>query len=100
MSTQPKITHSRIQKDHQEESMKSFEEIYAESAKNATLTVGFAGKSGKLLVENATNAAESIVLDGATSTVSVGGDTAGDGQIQVRNASGKNTVSLNSSVKV
>ena len=80
--------------------MKSFEEIYAESAGNATLTVGFAGKSGKLLVENAGNAAESIVLDAATSTATLGGDTAGDGHLQVRNASGKNTVTVTGSVKV
>jgi len=80
--------------------MKSFEEIYAESARNATLTVGFAGKSGKVLVENAENAAESIVLDAATSTASLGGATAGEGHIEVRNASGKNTVTVNGSVKV
>jgi hypothetical protein len=98
MSTQP--YQPRIRREDQEENVKTFEEIYAESAKNATLTLGFAGKSGKLLVENAADAAESIVLDAATSTATLGGNTAGDGQIQVRNALGKNTVSVNASVKV
>src|ERR1700760_4375893 len=52
------------------------------------------------LVEKAQNGAESIVLDASTSTASLGGDKAGDGNIQLWNASGKNTVSVTSSVKV
>jgi len=80
--------------------MKSFDQIYTESGKTATLTLGFNGTSGKVLVEKAQNAAESIVLDASTSTASLGGDKAGDGNIQLWNASGKNTVSVTSSVKV
>ena len=80
--------------------MKSFDQIYTESAKTATLTLGFNGTSGKVLVEKAQNGAESIVLDASTSTASLGGDKAGDGNIQLWNASGKNTVSVTSSVKV
>lgn len=80
--------------------MKSFDQVYTESAKTATLTLGFNGTSGKVLVEKAQSGAESIVLDAATSTASLGGDKAGDGNIQLWNASGKNTVSVTSSVKV
>jgi len=80
--------------------MKTFDQIYAESATTATLTVGFTGTSGKVVVEKAEHAAESIVLDAATSTASLGGDKAGDGIINLWNSSGKNTVTVNGSVKV
>ena len=80
--------------------MKTFDQIYAESATTATLTVGFTGTSGKVVVEKAEHAAESIVLDAATSTASLGGDKAGDGVINLWNSSGKNTVTVNGSVKV
>lgn len=81
-----------------EDTMKSFDQIYAESATTATLTVGFTGKSGKVLVEKAEHAAESIVLDAATSSASLGGDKAGDGLIHLWNSSGKKTVTISGSV--
>jgi len=80
--------------------MKTFDQIYSESATTATLAVGFTGTSGKVVVEKAEHAAESIVLDAATSTASLGGDKAGDGIINLWNSSGKNTVTVNGSVKV
>lgn len=116
--------------------MKTFEQIYVESASNATLSVGYEGKAGelratshytdqqggvrgwysfvydgdtgvlslgdhqlgmpgKIVMGKAGTGSQSVLLDSATSTLALGGRSAGNGTVRLKNRFGTESVVMN-----
>ncbi|HWB87115.1 MAG TPA: hypothetical protein VG675_23430 [Bryobacteraceae bacterium] len=79
--------------------MQKFDDIYTESNGTATFTLGLNGKNGKLFLENAA-AAQSMLFDGDTNTITLGGDKAGSGTLSLNNGSGKDGVVIRATTPV
>jgi hypothetical protein len=122
--------------EHQKhKQMKSFNDVYVESATTATFTIGFSnvagklvvsspytddrggirsfgsfaydggtatltigdivvGKPGKIVLGKSGSTTQSMVLDAATSTITVGDRNSGPGKIKLRNTVGNETISM------
>jgi hypothetical protein len=79
--------------------MQKFTDIYIESNTTATFTLGLKGKDGKLSLENAA-AAQSMLFDGHTNTITLGSDQAGSGGLNFNNASGNSGVVIRATTPV